>query len=278
MIKFNCGECGQKIGVKDEADGRKIRCPKCNHVNEVPLKSSSKEIPPVDELNARNKMDPRIIESSFGKETIAYHCPNCGVDLESPFKDAGKGDICPACNKSFIVPGKEIPDARKTNKINRQDSSPPKSDTQLDFGHLKTVPVWKCNACGWFSKSKADFCSKCKSEMETALVHRRFCWERVIFINIMVIATSLVWPQFWHICPCVYLFAFLLKTKYDMLKPDSFLPCGVMYEYFIKPKPDSWVFRQFSLRRFGMEFIYFPALAILEVFWFTMMVFTFGGI
>ena len=42
MIKFNCGKCDQRLHVKDEAAGKKVKCPKCGVVCAVP------EVQPLD--------------------------------------------------------------------------------------------------------------------------------------------------------------------------------------------------------------------------------------
>src|SRR5688572_26702389 len=36
MIKFNCGQCGQKIGVPDAHAGKRGKCPNCGAVVSIP--------------------------------------------------------------------------------------------------------------------------------------------------------------------------------------------------------------------------------------------------
>ncbi len=36
MIEFPCRSCGQKLSVKEEFSGKRIKCPKCGGVSVVP--------------------------------------------------------------------------------------------------------------------------------------------------------------------------------------------------------------------------------------------------
>ncbi len=45
MITFICTECGVKLRVKDEAGGKRIRCPKCHQPTFVPQEEPRVEIP-----------------------------------------------------------------------------------------------------------------------------------------------------------------------------------------------------------------------------------------
>jgi phage FluMu protein Com len=50
MIKFQCSQCGKKIGVKSEAAGKRVRCPRCTTVNAVPVPAPVDE-PPAEAYN-----------------------------------------------------------------------------------------------------------------------------------------------------------------------------------------------------------------------------------
>lgn len=41
MIKFTCGECGERLSVPDQHAGRRGICPACKGVNRIPLKAQS---------------------------------------------------------------------------------------------------------------------------------------------------------------------------------------------------------------------------------------------
>jgi phage FluMu protein Com len=36
MIKFRCKNCNQKIGVRDELSGKRVKCPKCKNIIIIP--------------------------------------------------------------------------------------------------------------------------------------------------------------------------------------------------------------------------------------------------
>lgn len=48
----------------------------------------------------------QIKEGLLGGYKICYPCPHCSASLSSPLDEAGNHDICPQCNRQFIVPGK----------------------------------------------------------------------------------------------------------------------------------------------------------------------------
>ena len=76
MIKFSCKSCGQKLSVKEEHSGKRIKCPKCGGVSVVPDAS-----------------DP-----------IQFHCENCGQSIRVPQIHAGKKGKCPKCKNPIVVP------------------------------------------------------------------------------------------------------------------------------------------------------------------------------
>ncbi len=77
MLRFCCEKCGCKISVQDENAGRKAKCPKCNSVLVIPVKT----------------------------KTIDFECQNCGQKISVPRKNSGKEGRCPNCKNLITVPG-----------------------------------------------------------------------------------------------------------------------------------------------------------------------------
>lgn len=55
-----------------------------------------------------------IKKSTFGEDRLLYKCPKCASDLESKLSEAGSCDDCPICGGSFVVPGQDEVNRRKT--------------------------------------------------------------------------------------------------------------------------------------------------------------------
>jgi len=51
-------------------------------------------------------MDYKIEKTFVGESIVRYACEYCKQLLESPLRDAGKTEPCPACNNRHTVPGK----------------------------------------------------------------------------------------------------------------------------------------------------------------------------
>lgn len=87
MIKFRCKNCTQKIGVKDEYAGRRIKCPKCGQAVRIPVpKPEPAEDPYELDLSQLEASDPpstSMLASIATAEsaTAGKTCPNCGQAL-----------------------------------------------------------------------------------------------------------------------------------------------------------------------------------------------------
>ena len=79
MIEFPCKSCGQKLNVKEEHSGKRIKCPKCGNVGVVPDNS----------------------------DKIKFHCESCGQSISVPQIHAGKKGKCPKCKTPIVVPSLE---------------------------------------------------------------------------------------------------------------------------------------------------------------------------
>src|SRR5205823_856161 len=82
------------LGVPEEAQGKQIRCPKCQLVFQVPRKTSeqvttspAKSLPPMKSV-----------------ESIRCSCSKCQTLLQLPAHLLGKQVCCPKCNEIFLVP------------------------------------------------------------------------------------------------------------------------------------------------------------------------------
>ena len=80
MIRFNCEQCGHKIGVQDKYVGKRGKCPECGAIVVIPAQST-------------------IIEC---------HCQNCDRKINVPKTLVGKEIQCPDCKDRFIVPAADL--------------------------------------------------------------------------------------------------------------------------------------------------------------------------
>jgi len=80
MIEFPCRSCGQKLNVKEEQSGKRIKCPKCGSVGVAPDSS----------------------------DKIKFHCESCGQSISVLRIHAGKKGKCPKCKASIVVPSPTI--------------------------------------------------------------------------------------------------------------------------------------------------------------------------
>lgn len=94
MIDLTC-KCGRALRLKPEAAGRRVKCPGCSAVMDVP---APPPLPP-DRYE--------VTSSLIGAKTVRFDCPGCKTGLTSPLKDAGTADNCPECLAKFMVPGIE---------------------------------------------------------------------------------------------------------------------------------------------------------------------------
>ncbi len=52
-------------------------------------------------------MDYTVKKGFRGKLKVAFRCPRCNLELESPLEEAGNRCPCPTCQHEFVVPGIE---------------------------------------------------------------------------------------------------------------------------------------------------------------------------
>ncbi len=52
-IEFSCAQCGQQLRVSEDAAGKRAKCPKCSHVNEIPEIPQPAAAPEDDDLDLK---------------------------------------------------------------------------------------------------------------------------------------------------------------------------------------------------------------------------------
>ena len=85
MIKFNCGECRQSLHVKDEAAGKKVKCPKCGAICTIPAvqPSDPSRVPPAASAAAeagQPTAPPQKMNQAVSKST-SLTCEKCGFPI-----------------------------------------------------------------------------------------------------------------------------------------------------------------------------------------------------
>jgi rubrerythrin len=63
-------------------------------------------------------MDYEVVQKFRGAKIVAYRCPTCGIDLESPLEEAGTEQTCPTCGGPFTSPG--LPELLKDQQERRE--------------------------------------------------------------------------------------------------------------------------------------------------------------
>jgi TM2 domain-containing membrane protein YozV/predicted RNA-binding Zn-ribbon protein involved in translation (DUF1610 family) len=93
MIKIQCSKCQRKLGVKDEAAGKRIKCPECGAVNAVP---DGKEGNPLDELIAET------VENGGKAKTKTSSSPQVHAEPFSFDEPAEATQACPFCGETIL--------------------------------------------------------------------------------------------------------------------------------------------------------------------------------
>lgn len=106
MIKFSCSKCQHRIGVKDTAAGRKLKCPRCGTILVVP-QAESKDMPQglLDSLASEEVKQPTIQPSQndlYQIQEPTKECPYCGETILE------KAKKCKHCGE-FLHPENPLP-------------------------------------------------------------------------------------------------------------------------------------------------------------------------
>ncbi len=84
MIRLNCSNCGQKIKTDDKYAGKRVSCPKCKTILQVP--------------QAEGRTSPSR------SAIIKFRCPNCNQKIGVSPDYAGKVVKCAKCKHQLRVP------------------------------------------------------------------------------------------------------------------------------------------------------------------------------
>lgn len=143
-IQVTC-ECGQKVAVKEEFVGRRVKCPKCKN----PLV-----------VSAGDKVQGG---SSTDQTPIRVAC-SCGKSFSAPRKLAGKAVKCPACGQPMKIPQVGASSTRPaaagsgTNGID---------DLLDEIGVKASTTGIRCPECRADMKQDAIICINCGYNTET---------------------------------------------------------------------------------------------------------------
>ncbi len=128
-IKVSCDSCGKQLSVRDEAAGKRVKCPDCGGVVQIPE--------PDDVMDAEVAEDNPFAGddiASDGAKDDRKPCPACG---EMIVKTAGK---CRFCGEIF--------DAALKKKAKGRKSSGGYSDDNADMSTGDWVVAILCSGIG----------------------------------------------------------------------------------------------------------------------------------
>jgi DNA-directed RNA polymerase subunit RPC12/RpoP/tRNA A-37 threonylcarbamoyl transferase component Bud32 len=170
MLSFHCPQCGQHLRLAAEAAGKRVRCPRCHTVSEVPASAESDrtQATPPEATPSRHPTPPPAA-------TIRYRCGGCSQSLRAPQSFAGRQARCPKCQHLGRIPASSSP---SDDEIDDRDSlesvlfvppEPPSSQT-IPAAKVAAPAVisYRCGKCAQNLKArpeaagKAARCPKCK--------------------------------------------------------------------------------------------------------------------
>ena len=85
MIRFKCSSCGLEKNVSAKYSGKRVRCPICKVITELPAEAT------------------QVIEGEG--EIIKFKCPSCNQKIGVPKDYAGRRVRCTKCKNPLVVPG-----------------------------------------------------------------------------------------------------------------------------------------------------------------------------
>jgi hypothetical protein len=90
MARYKCSGCGYEKEVPAELVGKRVKCPKCQHANQI--------------VAAPQPAGQRPAAAPAPKPTIKFFCPLCDQKLGVPVEYAGKRVRCNKCKNPVDVP------------------------------------------------------------------------------------------------------------------------------------------------------------------------------
>jgi hypothetical protein len=184
-----CLGCGQLIRVKPDEAGRKIRCPDCGVLSELPrirkppsvvetpgerqalepVPAGRKQIPSHEEAVPAPASDPRgaKVEKSAHPGKKLRACQHCG-ELVKMKVDAEKRRRCPACGwvESPPATGRQT-DLCQPAEANRdlgQPALPNVAPTRETYGVTRSIEI-RCPGCRKELPPEADICPHCDFDL-----------------------------------------------------------------------------------------------------------------
>src|SRR5690606_26347461 len=97
-IIATCPQCNAHLAVGNENAGKRIRCPKCQAIVQVPDVEAVAPEPSIEP-------DPQP-ESGSMADRITTTCPNCDAKLAVGVENAGRRLRCPKCHADVEVPNR----------------------------------------------------------------------------------------------------------------------------------------------------------------------------
>jgi ribosomal protein S27E len=98
-ILMKCG-CGQQMRVVDEQAGRKVKCPGCGDV-----------------LNVPKAPEPAKAAATTTPAVLTFKCDQCGKAMQARAEHAGKLAQCPGCAAKVRIPKPGVPDVEEVEEV-----------------------------------------------------------------------------------------------------------------------------------------------------------------
>ncbi len=155
--------CGKRLQVPDSAAGKRVKCPSCRKVLEIPAAAA---VPP----------PAPSVAPGADSEKLVVVC-SCGTKMAVPVSAAGKRVRCPKCKETMDIPAPPAAD-----EFGVAVGSEPGDDFELDFNAGETpspgasaagegdgneygIAAPKCPNCGRALDPGAQFCIGCGTHL-----------------------------------------------------------------------------------------------------------------
>ena len=110
-FRFPCPQCGKSIVVLSEHAGRRGKCPRCQTLVKVPVKTIQASVKPLRESDMMGPASPMTeqevqdhIATNADEMRASFRCPECGKEIEVLPQHSGKPGQCPICDALLRFP------------------------------------------------------------------------------------------------------------------------------------------------------------------------------
>jgi phage FluMu protein Com len=106
-IEFSCPSCRQLVRTADSTAGKKGKCPQCQAVVQIPLRSAAAQAGERARLApppAARRSEATPAASPPTPAFIEFFCAECGQLVRTPAAAAGKKGKCPLCRQVVEIP------------------------------------------------------------------------------------------------------------------------------------------------------------------------------